>query len=57
MSASNKLCSTCKIRGWETMSAVAACNCCEAPDYEFYINDSKEGETSHTEKPIQESKH
>ncbi len=39
------------------MSAVAACNCCEAPDYEFYINDSKEGETSHTEKPIQESKH
>ncbi len=36
------------------MSAVAACNCCEAPDYEFY---SEEGDLSHSEKPIRESKH
>ncbi len=39
------------------MSAVAACNCCEAPDFEFYHEDSKEGAISHSEKPIRESKH
>lgn len=32
-----KPCGTCKNRGWETTDAVAACNCCDAPDYEFYV--------------------
>lgn len=34
---SSKPCDTCNNRGWETMGRVAACNCCEAPDYEFYV--------------------
>jgi len=32
---SDKPCKTCDNAGLETMSKVAACNCCE--DYEFYI--------------------
>lgn len=27
-------CDTCKNKGWESMGAVASCNCCE--NYEFY---------------------
>jgi len=30
----NNPCDTCNNAGWETMSKVAACNCCE--NYEFY---------------------